>query len=115
MLFRSHSALLRGQEVEHVAIIGAGLIDGNCAKRKGPKPIAFKNCRHVAVRDITLQNAPNYNISLLGCEHVNIEGVTILNGYAAYRTQIFCYLKACGRTELGTMNLWAGIDPPPAQ
>ena len=39
---------------------------------------------------------------------------TVLNGCAAYRTQLFCYLKSCGRTELGTMNLWAGIDPTPA-
>ena len=37
---------------------------------------------------------------------------TILAGHAAYRTQIFCYLKSCGRTEMGTMNLWAGIDAP---
>lgn len=39
---------------------------------------------------------------------------TVLGGHAAYRTQIFCYLKACGRTELSTMNLWAGVDPPAA-
>ncbi len=39
---------------------------------------------------------------------------TVLCGYAAYRTQLFNYLKACGREELNTMNLWAGIDPPPA-
>jgi hypothetical protein len=38
----------------------------------------------------------------------------VLCGYAAYRTQLFCYLKACGREELNTMNLWAGIDPPAA-
>ena len=37
----------------------------------------------------------------------------VLCGYAAYRTQLFCYLKACGREELSTMNLWAGIDAPP--
>lgn len=37
----------------------------------------------------------------------------VLSGYAAYRTQLFCYLKACGREELGTMNLWAGMDPTP--
>jgi len=30
--------------------------------------------------------------------------------HAAYRTQLFCYLKACGREELSTMNLWAGVD-----
>ena len=31
---------------------------------------------------------------------------------AAYRTQLFLYLKACGREELNTMNLWAGMDAP---
>lgn len=36
---------------------------------------------------------------------------TVLAGYAAYRTQIFLYLKAAGREELNTMNLWAGMDP----
>jgi hypothetical protein len=35
----------------------------------------------------------------------------LVAGHAAYRTQLFCYLKACGREELGTMNLWAGMDP----
>ncbi len=34
----------------------------------------------------------------------------VLSGHAAYRTQLFCYLKACGREELSTMNLWAGVD-----
>jgi hypothetical protein len=37
-----------------------------------------------------------------------------LCGCAAYRTQLFVYLKACGREELSTMNLWAGIDAPVA-
>ncbi len=76
-----HYALLRGQDVEHVGIVGPGTIDGNRTKRGGPKPIALKNCRHVAVRDITIRNSPNYNVSLLGCDYVNVEGVTILNGY----------------------------------
>jgi hypothetical protein len=35
---------------------------------------------------------------------------TVLCGYAAYRAQIFIYLKTCGREELNTMNLWAGVD-----
>jgi hypothetical protein len=36
----------------------------------------------------------------------------VLSGCAAYRTQLFLYLKACGREELSTMNLWAGVDAP---
>ena len=36
----------------------------------------------------------------------------VLAGCAAYRTQLFIYLKACGREELNTMNLWGGVDAP---
>ncbi|MFN8061644.1 MAG: hypothetical protein U0Q12_20975 [Vicinamibacterales bacterium] len=38
---------------------------------------------------------------------------SVLCGCAAYRMQLFLYLKACGREELSTMNLWAGVDAPP--
>jgi hypothetical protein len=38
----------------------------------------------------------------------------VLCGCAAYRTQLFLYLKSCGREELSTMNLWAGVDAPAA-
>jgi hypothetical protein len=34
----------------------------------------------------------------------------LLCAHAAYRTQLFGYLKSCGREELNTMNLWAGMD-----
>ncbi len=34
----------------------------------------------------------------------------VLGGHAAYRTQLFCYLKACGHDQLGTTNLWRGVD-----
>lgn len=37
----------------------------------------------------------------------------VLCACAAYRTQLFLYLKACGRHELSTINLWAGTDPRP--
>ncbi len=38
----------------------------------------------------------------------------VLCGHAAYRTQLFGYLKSCGRAELGTSNLWDGVDPTPS-
>jgi hypothetical protein len=34
----------------------------------------------------------------------------VLCHHAAYRTQLFLYLKACGQDELSTANLWAGMD-----
>jgi hypothetical protein len=38
----------------------------------------------------------------------------VLCGCAAYRMQLFLYLKASGREDLSTMNLWAGADAPAA-
>mgnify|MGYP001271732613 CR=1 FL=1 len=38
---------------------------------------------------------------------------SVLGGHAAYRTQLFSYLKACGREELPTANLWRGVDAQP--
>jgi hypothetical protein len=38
----------------------------------------------------------------------------VLGGHAAYRTQLFMYLKACGQEHLGTVNLWRGTDAVPA-
>jgi hypothetical protein len=57
-------------------------------------------------------------ITMFGCQ--TTRGAFLVNlvlcGCAAYRTQIFLYLKACGREDLSTMNLWAGADAPaPAQ
>jgi hypothetical protein len=34
----------------------------------------------------------------------------VVAGFAAYRMQLFCYLKSCGREELNTVNLWMGAD-----
>lgn len=36
----------------------------------------------------------------------------VLQGHAAYRTQLFLYLKSCGCHELNTRNLWGGVDTP---
>ncbi len=44
-------------------------------------------------------------------------GLAILNGpqkwLAAYKMQLLLYAKACGHAELGTSNVWGGMDMPP--
>jgi len=75
-------ALIRAENARNIGIHGRGIVDGNRTRRGGPKPIALKRCQQVSIRDITMQNAPNYNISMLGCDYVDIDGVTIFNGYA---------------------------------
>ena len=75
-------ALLAGEDVHDVAILGQGVIDGNRSKRGGPKPVALKRCQRVAIRGLTIKNAPNYSISFLGCDWVEVDGVTVLNAYS---------------------------------
>jgi polygalacturonase len=75
-------ALLAGQDLDGVAIVGEGTIADDRGHRIGPKPIALKRCRNVVVRGVTIVGAPNYAVSLLGCDHVIVDGVTIRNGYA---------------------------------
>jgi polygalacturonase len=78
----AHYSLILGDHVSNVTVEGSGTVDGNRIRRGGPKLIAFKDCRHVAVRGLTLHNAPNYNISLIGSEDVDLENLRIVNGYA---------------------------------
>ncbi|HEY7037962.1 MAG TPA: glycosyl hydrolase family 28-related protein [Methylomirabilota bacterium] len=75
-------ALLQGRDLTGLRILGPGRIDGNRTSRGGPKPIALKRCRRILIRELTITNAPNYNVSLLGCDGVDIREVTILNGYS---------------------------------
>lgn len=77
-----HRSLFFGEDVHDVAIYGEGRIDGRREKSGGPKPIALRRCSNVAIRGITIEKAPSYNISLLGCDFVTIDGVTIRNGYS---------------------------------
>jgi hypothetical protein len=77
-----HYALLAGDGVHNVAIEGDGVIEGNRERRYGPKPIAFKNSEWITIRGVTIKNAPNYAISLGGTDHVDVDGVKILNAFA---------------------------------
>lgn len=77
-----HRSLFFGDNLRDIAIYGEGRIDCRREKRGGPKPIALRRCANVAIRDITIEKAPAYNISLLGCDFVVIDGVTIRNGFS---------------------------------
>ena len=76
-----HYSLLWGENLHRVSILGPGTIDGNRSRRGGPKPIALKRCQDILIRDISILNAPNYCVSLLGCDYVNLDGITIRNAY----------------------------------
>ena len=78
---RFRHALIRGEKVERVAIVGQGTIDGNRGKRDRPKVLSLVRCKYVDIKGVTFRNA-SFCISLLGSDGINIEGVKILNAYA---------------------------------
>jgi Zn-dependent oligopeptidase len=39
----------------------------------------------------------------------------VLKNVVAYKMQLFLYIKACGNANIGTSNLWAGVDMPPKE
>jgi polygalacturonase len=75
-------ALLTGLDATRINIVGGGTIADARNHRYGPKPIALKRSAHLVIRDITIVGAPNYAVSLLGCDHVVVDGVTIRNGFS---------------------------------
>lgn len=86
----THAPLIGGTGLEHVAVIGQGIIDGqgevwwkmHCADRltfPRPRLISFKDCRNVLIQGITAINSPSWTVSPLCCENVTIDGITIVN------------------------------------
>jgi hypothetical protein len=41
--------------------------------------------------------------------------IGLLKIAAAYKMQLFLYMKQTGTKDIGTMNLWAGMDQPPKE
>jgi polygalacturonase len=75
-------SLIYGEGLEHIGIIGDGIIDGNGTSFKGeykvrPYMIRIINCKDVLVRDITLINSPMWVQHYLACENVIIDGVNV--------------------------------------
>ena len=78
-------------------------------KQKAEIEAFFKG---VSEETLETQEAP-----LPGGRGVSTLGLAIFNGpqkwLAAYKMQLFLYAKASGGMELGTSNVWGGMDMPP--
>jgi len=101
-----HHSLIWGENISNVGILGPGLIDGNDAFepwpiinrtipppfgwllsticyqindtifQRGAKPVAFKSCTNILIKDITITHSPDETIFIAGCNNVLIEGFT---------------------------------------
>ena len=87
-----HNSLLWGEDIQHVAIVGAGLIWGKGLSRGhgfdkdlpdttksgvGNKAIALKNCRNVLLRDFSVLQGGWFALLATGVDNLTIDNLTI--------------------------------------
>jgi polygalacturonase len=86
----TYAPLIAGQNLNNIAVIGRGTIDGRGAKwwqakkddtleHPRPRLISFSDCTNVLIEGITAVNSPSWTINPVHCQNVNIRGVTIIN------------------------------------
>ncbi len=85
---RWNRGLIVGENLEEIAITGAGLIDGNKVfdpqgeeNMRGPHTILLKECRGVALRDVTIRDSANYAFLFYACTNVRVEDATFEGGW----------------------------------
>ena len=86
----SHAALIAGDGVENIAIIGRGEIDGggefwwdlerrNLLRHNRPTIMRLINCKNVLIDGILMSNSGFWTLNPVGCDNVTVNRVTIKN------------------------------------
>ena len=65
---------------KHLTLEGFGLLDFSLLDWHERNPIVFRGCDDVTVRDVTIVNAPAWNLSFFNCRDVLVEQIRII-GY----------------------------------
>jgi hypothetical protein len=83
-----HRALIVGESVEDVAIVGPGTIDGRKVydptgeeRMRGPHTIVMVDCRRFTLRDLSIVDSANYAIFFQVSDDVEIRNVKITGGW----------------------------------
>jgi len=87
-----HNSLIWAEGQKNIAITGLGMIDGKGLTKKdtekagkvqggsigtGDKAIAFKLCKNILIRDVTIYRGGHFAIIVTGCDRGTIDNVTI--------------------------------------
>ncbi|MEO5953504.1 MAG: glycosyl hydrolase family 28 protein, partial [Chloroflexia bacterium] len=79
---RFEHALFFATDADGVTIDGPGRIECDRTGRGGPKTVSLRRCKNIKLDGITIDQAPNYAISLIGCSRVDIGNVKITRGHS---------------------------------
>lgn len=87
-----HNSLIWAENEENISITGRGMIDGEGLTTRdtdrggilqggnvgtGDKAIAFKNCKNILLRDITIYRGGHFAVIITGCDMGTIDNLTI--------------------------------------
>jgi hypothetical protein len=106
-------SLILAENAERTSIEGRGVIDGQGAAFKGeykvrPYLLRFVNCRGVLVRGVRLENSPMWVQHYLGCEDVELDGVTVRSRVNANNDGID--IDSCQRVRISGCDISSGDD-----
>lgn len=78
----TEKSLIYAEGLQDIGIRGRGVIDGQGAAFKGPYKVRpytmrFVSCRNVSVTDIRIQDSPMWAQHYLGCDEVEIRGISV--------------------------------------
>lgn len=65
---------------KNVSVRGGGILDFSLLEWHARNPILFRDCENVTIEDVTLVNAPAWNLDFMGCRGVRADSVSIF-GY----------------------------------
>lgn len=86
----TYAPLIAGKDLQNIAVVGRGTIDGRGAiwwkaKEEGklahprPRLISFSDCNNILIEGITAINSPSWTINPVHCQNVTIRGITVIN------------------------------------
>ena len=107
--------LICGENLENVALLGHGTINGQGGSFKRVEPygnrpflIRMVNCRHVQVADLTLLDSPMWVQHYLACEDVSLQGLTVHSRCNVNNDGID--IDACKKVRISGCEIFSGDD-----
>lgn len=117
--FRSYTdhyterSLIYGEDLESIAIVGRGCIDGQGAKFPGgykqrPYLLRLIRCRDIHIQGVTFRDSPMWVQHYLACEELSIEGITVRS--RCNRNNDGIDIDGCQRVRIANCDVRSGDD-----
>ena len=106
-------SLIFAEKVQNISITGRGTLDGQGAVFSGPykvRPYMIRviESENITVKDVTIQNSPMWVQHYLGCENVNIDGITVHS--KMNRNNDGIDIDSCEKVRIANCEIWSGDD-----